>query len=957
MMKRVVFVAAILACFAVSAFAGDLSIKPNKAALDKQDLKRDFIADKALSPKSSPKAVDLLNEGFESGTIPAGWTVVNGNADAVQFTIVDYTTGAYDPISNNPGTYFAQYNDDAAGVSAATIEELITPSIATPGAFWTTISYDYNMQDFGGLGYFETHVRTFNGSWSGWTTLVNHTVDQISSDTLSLDSYDDNDSLQIRILFNDEGEWGWGMGIDNIVIQYEPVPTDSNDMTVESFINPQLVISPMSFNPEIEIYNNGFKDQFGGMNLYCWIYSKDSVLLYADTLQITDTIYTFTYDTFEMAKSFTPSYLSEYYIVSEIDLPADTLHYNDTQSFDFRTHDLEVALSNFICPSASMNYVLDYPVSVDVTNNGTMTADFDVRLVIENNGTEIFNGTVYVADLTNGSTSTVSFPLFSAPHDVGEYTFTAFSEMTADYDRSNDTLSSVSMCALNWEDVGNYLTARLIPGVCAYDDGFFVVGGLNSSGYAIISDVQFYSPDSGWNLVTTLPTAVCGASCAIIDNKLYVVGGTLDSSFGTTVNYVQIYDIAGNSWSSGTAMPTSLFAFGGGYSNGKIYVVGGSMNSAFPSYCYNYVYTAAADTIGGTPWDTIAPCPRGTSGLILGANPTANDLDSLIMVGGDYRGTTYGYYIYNINQNTWTTITTPPTTVGGQNPGLFWDGDKFILAGGCVTGGWGAGSVQTFFYDVQSDTWSNSGYKLINPNYAFAPAVLANGYMQASGGFFNTLVHERTGSAFNSYDTKAPFINFTYPTHKSTSVPLWRTIVVGFSEKIDTSIGFNFDVNPDPGLLLGVWNSTQDTLKIFHEDFRYNTTYYVTLNSVYDTMGYPLKTSSVPNPFGFSTGLTGVNSKNMLVGKTMLEIPAMNVTNSFVRFDYSVENETEVKMEVYSLNGSMVRTIVNARVSSGTHKVIFDLKDNSGKTLPSGTYVYRFTAGKYSASGKLTVIK
>lgn len=958
MMKKVVSIAAILACFAVFAFAGDLSIKPSKAALDKQDLKKDFTADEALNPKSSPKAVDILNEGFESGTIPAGWTVVNGNGDGYQFTVVDYAIGTYDPSSSNPGTYFAQYNDDAAGPSATTVEELISPSIATPGAFWTTISYDYNMQDFAGYGYFETHVRTFNGSWSGWTTLVNHTVDQISSDTLSLDSYDDSDSLQIRFIFNDENYWGWGMGIDNIVIQHDPIPTDSNDMAVKSFINPEQVMPPMSFNPEIKIYNNGFKDQFGGMNLYCWIYSSDSALLYADTLQITDTIYTFTFDTFEMEKLFTPAYLSDYYIVAEIELPTDTLSYNDARSFDFRTHDLEVALSNFICPPVSMDYNTDYPVSVDVTNNGTMTADFDVRLVIENNGNDVFNGTVYVADLTNGSTSTVNFPLFSAPHDLGDYTFTVFSEMTADYDRSNDTLASNAFCVLFWEDAADYISARLMSAACSYDDGFFVVGGLNSSDYSINGEVRFYSPDSGWSTVTALPTSVCGAGCAVIGGKLYVVGGTLDASFSSTVNYVQIYDIATGIWSTGTSMPTALFAFGGGYSNGRIYVIGGSMNSSFPTYCYNYVYTADADTMGGTPWDTIAPCPRDTAGLILGANPTANELDSLIMVGGDYRGTSYGYYIYNINSNTWTTISNPPSTLaGGQCPGLFYDGVKFSLAGGCLTGGWGAGTVSTFFYDIQSNKWTNSGYNLINPNYGFAPAVLTNGYMHASGGFYNTLVHERTVTDFNSFDIKAPFITFTSPSNRAVSVPASKTIVVGFSERIDTLMGFSFDVNPDPGLLLGVWNSSQDTLRIFHEDFRYNTTYYVTLNSVYDTMGYFLKTASVPNPFGFSTGPTGVNAEKGIAGKTMLEIPAMNVTNSFVRFDYAVERISDVRMDIYSSNGALVRNLVNARVSAGTHKMVFDLKDNGGRNLPSGTYIYRFSAGEYKASGKLTVIK
>jgi len=369
------------------------------------------------------------------------------------------------------------------------------------------------------------------------------------------------------------------------------------------------------------------------------------------------------------------------------------------------------------------------------------------------------------------------------------------------------------------------------------------------------------------------------------------------------------------------------------------------------------VYTASADTIGGSPWDTIAPCPRGTTGLVLGTTPIANEVDSLFIVGGDFRGSAeiYGYYLYNVNQNSWTTVQNPPTTLGGQGSGLLFANDTFYLAGGSPIGGWNNGSRGTCYFDHNTNGWVLTGKHLVMPTHSFASAVLPGSILYVSGGRgIPNSVHMRSSCAF---DDKAPYISFTNPANKAVSVPYDQVIVIGFSEKIDTSMGFDFSLSPDPGLLLGVWNNEQDSIYIFHDDLDVNTTYYVTLDDVYDTMGFSITSNSIPNPFGFSTGVTGVNGLAKSTLSTKLGALNTNIVSSFVRFDYAVSNTADVKMEVYSINGALVKTLVNNKSASGTHKVIWDLKDNGGKLLPSGTYIYKFTSGSYNTSGKLTIIK
>lgn len=59
-----------------------------------------------------------------------------------------------------------------------------------------------------------------------------------------------------------------------------------------------------------------------------------------------------------------------------------------------------------------------------------------------------------------------------------------------------------------------------------------------------------------------------------------------------------------------------------------------------------------------------------------------------------------------------------------------------------------------------------------------------------------------------------------------------------------------------------------------------------------------------------------------------------------------------VTLKVYDVLGNEIRTLVSEEQSPGFHKVIFDAEN-----LPSGVYIYRLTAGSYSSSRKLILLK
>ena len=77
-----------------------------------------------------------------------------------------------------------------------------------------------------------------------------------------------------------------------------------------------------------------------------------------------------------------------------------------------------------------------------------------------------------------------------------------------------------------------------------------------------------------------------------------------------------------------------------------------------------------------------------------------------------------------------------------------------------------------------------------------------------------------------------------------------------------------------------------------------------------------------------------------------------NPFNPITRIAYSIPMTAQVLLQVFDVTGKEVATIEDAARIAGTHLVLFD-----AARLASGVYYYRLTAGRYSATRKLTVIK
>jgi len=77
-----------------------------------------------------------------------------------------------------------------------------------------------------------------------------------------------------------------------------------------------------------------------------------------------------------------------------------------------------------------------------------------------------------------------------------------------------------------------------------------------------------------------------------------------------------------------------------------------------------------------------------------------------------------------------------------------------------------------------------------------------------------------------------------------------------------------------------------------------------------------------------------------------------NPFNPSTKINYSIRKAGNIKLEVFDIYGSRVAVIVDGLKQEGDYSVDFD-----GSRLASGIYVYRFQAGDFISTRKMTLLK
>jgi flagellar hook assembly protein FlgD len=95
----------------------------------------------------------------------------------------------------------------------------------------------------------------------------------------------------------------------------------------------------------------------------------------------------------------------------------------------------------------------------------------------------------------------------------------------------------------------------------------------------------------------------------------------------------------------------------------------------------------------------------------------------------------------------------------------------------------------------------------------------------------------------------------------------------------------------------------------------------------------------------------------------LVQKPISNITvypnpfNPTTTIAFNTLATQEVELSLYNLKGQKVRTLYQGILNGGEHKLIWDGKDNNGRTVSSGIYFAKIQAGKYTQIRKMMLIK
>ncbi|KAA3597653.1 MAG: T9SS C-terminal target domain-containing protein [Calditrichaeota bacterium] len=154
--------------------------------------------------------------------------------------------------------------------------------------------------------------------------------------------------------------------------------------------------------------------------------------------------------------------------------------------------------------------------------------------------------------------------------------------------------------------------------------------------------------------------------------------------------------------------------------------------------------------------------------------------------------------------------------------------------------------------------------------------------------------------------------------------------------------------------LLGALNSTVSNNYTFtdNSELKNNEAYTYYISDV-ETNGFETKHVAQAQTVKFTL--------NEEIAQTKLDyVLAQNFPNPFnpnTQINFQIAKTQDVKLEVYNLKGELVKELVNENLSKGSHSTNWDGTDSFGNQVSSGTYFYKISAGTFTQTNKMILLK
>lgn len=101
----------------------------------------------------------------------------------------------------------------------------------------------------------------------------------------------------------------------------------------------------------------------------------------------------------------------------------------------------------------------------------------------------------------------------------------------------------------------------------------------------------------------------------------------------------------------------------------------------------------------------------------------------------------------------------------------------------------------------------------------------------------------------------------------------------------------------------------------------------------------------------------GENGQGLLQENEKPTFSAPNPFNPTTTITYSLEKAGPVSVKVYNTQGQLIRTLVDGEAYEGSHRVMWDGRNDAGEPVSSGMYFYKVHANGTAATERMTLMK
>jgi N-acetylneuraminic acid mutarotase len=224
-------------------------------------------------------------------------------------------------------------------------------------------------------------------------------------------------------------------------------------------------------------------------------------------------------------------------------------------------------------------------------------------------------------------------------------------------------------------------TSRNHFAVAAFQDKIYVMGGINGSVVGLhwaipvvtgINEVYYPETDT-WETKASMPTPRSSSRANVVGEKMYLLGGAAQVPLGTLLpsgnpsNLNEVYDPSNDSWTSRSPMPTTVSHFISAVVDNKIYLIGGvwadpGFTDIFPIDSQVQIYDAETDN-----WTLGQPLPTPVY-MAAGGATTGKTAPKRIYVLGGCTSNLGSEFYNGTNMNQVYDVETDSWAVGAQMP-------------------------------------------------------------------------------------------------------------------------------------------------------------------------------------------------------------------------------------------------------------------------------------------------